>query len=157
LFNRILNPIFIANSIQFLFLFFIVIWILGIISPIFLNKDQIDFYFLLKFFYSPVCHQNPTKSFACNGFQLMVCARCFGIYIGLLISNVLIFTNFLPKIKLNYLFLSSFPMIFDIILYQFELYSYNKIVSLITGIIFGTILFLFIFEVIRESVLKVNR
>jgi len=157
LFNRLEKSSFIFNSVKVLLLFLIVIWILGIISPLFLNKNQIDLYFLLKLFYTPVCHQNPEKSFVCNGFQLLVCARCLGIYLGVLISNALIIINFTPPIKLGYIFLSSLPMIIDIIFYQFGVYSYNKIIALITGISFGTILFLFIFEIIRESILKVNR
>lgn len=102
-------------------------------------------------FYSPICHQNPEKSFMFNNLQFLVCSRCFGIYIGAFISSILIILCSKIKIKLQLVFFSIIPMIADIILYRTEIYSYNKIISLLTGFSFGAILFLFIFETINEA------
>ena len=33
-------------------------------------------------FFSPVCHQDPTRSFWIFGAPVAVCARCIGIYLG---------------------------------------------------------------------------
>jgi uncharacterized membrane protein len=126
----------------------------GILSPFFIETINIDFYYFLKMFFSPVCHQNPDKSFVINNLQFLVCSRCFGIYLGLIIASILSIIKFSKKIKLKFLLVSVLPIISDIIFYQVGFYSYNKILSMITGIIFGTITFLFIFEVITESVMK---
>jgi uncharacterized membrane protein len=34
--------------------------------------------------FAPVCHQRPERCFYLFGFPLAVCARCFGIYLGIL-------------------------------------------------------------------------
>lgn len=104
-------------------------------------------------FYSTVCHQNPDKSFFYNGLQLLVCARCFGIYCGALLSAFIILLNDL-KIPIKFLFFSLTLIATDILFYQLNFYSYNKIISMTTGIVFGTTVFHIIFESIKETVLK---
>lgn len=37
---------------------------------------------LLYALFSPICHQNPGRSFQCFGFPLAVCHRCVGLYAG---------------------------------------------------------------------------
>ncbi len=37
---------------------------------------------LLYAVFSPLCHQDPGRSFSLAGFPLAVCARCAGIYLG---------------------------------------------------------------------------
>lgn len=36
----------------------------------------------IVFFFSPVCHQDPVRSFWVVGGPVAVCARCLGIYLG---------------------------------------------------------------------------
>jgi len=36
----------------------------------------------IVFFFSPVCHQDPVRSFWLFGGPVAVCARCLGIYLG---------------------------------------------------------------------------
>jgi len=38
--------------------------------------------FLIFLFFSPVCHQDPARSFWILGTPIAVCARCLGIYLG---------------------------------------------------------------------------
>ena len=38
--------------------------------------------FLIFLFFSPVCHQDPARSFWIFGAPMAVCARCLGIYLG---------------------------------------------------------------------------
>ncbi len=140
-----------------LFITFSIVWFAGILIPMLLNENQIDYYYFLKMLYSPVCHQNPEKSFFYNNFQLPVCARCFGIYLGLIIAIIGVQFNLRNKISLRFLSLSLLPMAIDVALYQLKIYTYNKIVSAFTGITFGSILFLFIFESITESVMEKNK
>ena len=40
------------------------------------------FTFLIFLFFSPVCHQDPERSFWILGTPIAVCARCLGIYLG---------------------------------------------------------------------------
>ena len=40
------------------------------------------FTFLIFLFFSPVCHQDPARSFWVFGGPVAVCARCLGIYLG---------------------------------------------------------------------------
>lgn len=40
------------------------------------------FTFLIFLFFSPVCHQDPARSFWVLGTPVAVCARCLGIYLG---------------------------------------------------------------------------
>jgi uncharacterized membrane protein len=44
---------------------------------------------ILYMFFSPVCHQNPTRSFALAGCKWAVCQRCSGIYWGILLLSLL--------------------------------------------------------------------
>ncbi len=67
----------------------------------------------------------------------MVCARCTGIYFGAMITAIL---NLLPvsvSISKRLLFYSAIPMVVDVILINLGVYQYNKVISFITGNIFG--------------------
>ena len=48
--------------------------------------------------FSPFCHQISERSFHLFGVQLAVCARCTGIYLGLLLG-IIFFIIFSPKIS----------------------------------------------------------
>lgn len=43
---------------------------------------------MLRYFYSFICHQNPDRSFHFMGHALAVCARCTGIYFGMLLGGL---------------------------------------------------------------------
>lgn len=128
----------------------ILIWVAGIVSPIFLKRDNLDLYYFLKMFYKPICHQQVEKSFIINSLQFLVCARCTGIYLGIVLSLVIILIGIAIKIKLKYLLSSIIPTVADIVFYQIGVYDYNKIFSLTTGIFFGATILLFIFETIKN-------
>ncbi|WP_083832087.1 DUF2085 domain-containing protein [Ignavibacterium album] len=144
-------------SIKLILLSGLVIWNIGIFSPCLIGKDNLFVYHLIKFFYSPVCHQKIERSFTCNHLQLMVCARCTGIYFGALITA---FLNLLPvsiSISKRLLFYSAIPMLLDVIFISFGVYEYNKVISFITGNIFGASLFIFIFEIIKDYFLELTK
>ncbi|AFH49073.1 Hypothetical protein IALB_1363 [Ignavibacterium album JCM 16511] len=87
----------------------------------------------------------------------MVCARCTGIYFGALITA---FLNLLPvsiSISKRLLFYSAIPMLLDVIFISFGVYEYNKVISFITGNIFGASLFIFIFEIIKDYFLELTK
>jgi len=101
------------------------------------EKFVLAYPFLVKA-YSVVCHQHPEKLITIAGHKTLVCARCFGIYLGALISSL--FLIFIPlKFKLNarYLLLAAVPMFLDVIFYSFGLYYYSQLISAVTGLLLG--------------------
>lgn len=139
-----------------LFLFFIsIFWLIGFISPCIRNSFLNSNYPILKLIYSTVCHQNPEKSFTCSGAKFLVCSRCTGIYIAVLITSFVTLFQFRSlKIKTFYLILFSLPMLADVIFYSIGFYSYNKIIAATTGFLFGSAVFLYILNAIENSFIK---
>lgn len=87
----------------------------------------------------------------------MVCARCTGIYFGAMITAIL---NLLPvsvSISKRLLFYSAIPMLVDVILIHLGVYQYNKVISFITGNIFGASVFIFIFEIIKDYFVELTK
>lgn len=123
----------------------LLIWIVLFISPC-LNLTLLkSFYPFSKIFYSTVCHQEETKSFACNNITFLVCARCTGIYFGALLSSIVVLSKKrIEQINFNQQVLFSLPMLMDVILYSVGFYDYNKIIAASTGFLFGSTIFLYI-------------
>lgn len=144
-------------GLKLFFVLLILIWNIGIFSPCFIGKTNITLYQFIKFLYAPVCHQNASKSFSCNHLQLMVCARCTGIYFGALIVSLL---NLLPvsvSVSKKFLIISAVPMIVDVILINLNVYQYNKVIAFVTGNIFGASVFLFIFEIVKDYFIEITK
>ncbi len=101
--------------------------------------------------YSLVCHQDQAKSFYISGQKLEVCARCTGIYTGVLLFSLtgLIFRRLRSRDK-KWLLYSMIPMAADVILYSAGLYNYSKWVSFSTGLILGSVSILYIFTGIED-------
>lgn len=136
---------------KIIFLIGLSIWLIGIFSPALRLLDILAFT-ILKFTYSIVCHQNPEKCFLINDSIVFVCARCLGIYVGaivILISSC--FIKYSSKLNLVPLIVFSIPMLFDVILTSLHIYHYNKIIALITGLLFGSISFIYISSVLENS------
>ncbi len=145
--------------LKFLFRFLIfiltLIWFTGLVSPCINNNYLHSIYPYLKLGYSTVCHQNVHKSFACNDGMFLVCARCTGIYFGVLITSLIVLIPIIKiKIKTRYLIVFSFPMLADVIFYSLGLYEYSKIIAAITGVLFGSTVFLYILDAIENSLYK---
>jgi len=137
--------------LRFVLFFFTTIWVVGIFSPCFDFNFTGVLYPFQKQLYSTVCHQNPLKSFICNDIPFFVCARCTGIYVGALISGMvlLVFSKqFIFSTK--YLIIFSLPMLIDVILLNFGTYSYNHILSAFTGLLFSSSVFLYILSAIEN-------
>lgn len=124
-----------------------IIWCIGISFPFFFFESNSDLTkFILKIFYSNVCHQNESKLIFINGNHFLVCARCTGIYFGVLFSilSFPLLKNSLYKITTSFLSLAFLLMISDVLFYQIGIYSYSKIISFSTGIIFSLTLTFFV-------------
>jgi len=142
--------------VKFILFVSLLIWNIGIFSPCF-SGNNLLIHHLLKFIYSPVCHQITERSFSCNHLQFMVCARCTGIYFGAMIASLL---NLLPvsvSISKRFLIYSALPMIIDVIMLNAEIYQYNKLIAFITGNIFGASVFIFIFEIIKDYFFELTK
>ena len=95
--------------------------------------------------YSLVCHQDPDKLISSGLYSSKVCARCAGIYSGVVISLVIMFfNNFKKTINIKYLLISSIPILLDVTFYNLGIYPYSKSVAYATGILFGSTGFFYI-------------
>ena len=104
-------------------------------------ENPLTIYFTSVFF-SKVCHQDITKCISFGNAEMLVCARCAGIYIGALISAISSLLIIINPVEKRYLLLSSFPLLMDVIFVTLGVYSYSKLVSFATGIIFGSVIYL---------------
>lgn len=120
----------------------ILIWFCGILSSLLFPS----LYPISKLFYSHICHQNENKIIYLYGRPLLVCARCTGIYIGVLAASTFLFFISLKKLKIKYLFISALPVLADVVLVQSGITAYSKYIAFITGFIFGSITFLYIWD-----------
>lgn len=135
----------------------ILFWCAGFTFPVIFNNSEyaIIFHPLLEKIYSSFCHQSNEKTFVIFGSSMLVCARCAGIYFGAFISAFLIIfiqIKFINNIK--FLYAACIPMIFDIIFYSIGIYNYSKTFAFITGLIFGSIIIIFIYDALNKILLK---
>jgi uncharacterized membrane protein len=122
------------------------VWYLGLSFPIIFPSTQfIILTPLLRHVYSNVCHQESYKVIGICGHQFLVCARCLGIYTGvLLFSFISIFKKIIPR-HINMLIIVSVVMILaDILFYSTGLYGYSKYIAFGTGIFSGSVTFIYI-------------
>lgn len=135
----------------------LVLWLVGFTSPCIDSSFLKSLFPIQKQLFSVVCHQEIERSFDCGNAALLVCARCSGIYFGSAIASLIII--FIRKsfiIKTKWLILFSLPMLLDVLLLTFGIYDYNKLVSSITGLLFGSIVFLYILSAIENLLLQKN-
>lgn len=99
--------------------------------------------------YSPVCHQNPSKSIITSSGNFLVCSRCAGIYAGaLIISFVYLFKK---NIKTVFFIPAAIFMAADVFFVSTGIYNYSKTAAFSTGILFGLALFPYILDTIENS------
>ena len=109
---------------------------------------------ILNLFYHNVCHQADHKLIIINGFSLLVCARCSGIYLGALITSVFVLIS-LWNIKVS-LILFKFALIIlvaDVIINNIIFNDYNKLSAFFTGLFFGAVCFLMVISIIENYIL----
>ena len=140
--------------IKFLLIFAVGLWCTGFLLPVLLPEIAGNnlFYQFLKLCYSHVCHQSEEATFYFNGSHLLVCARCSGIYLGaFLVLIPLCLVNPNRELSLKPLIFFSAPLIIDAFAVRLYIYSYSKINAFITGILFGSIMIIYIFDVLINS------
>lgn len=140
-------------SLRITFSVLILIWCLGIISPLLIPKTHQGLLpaKLLDYNYSLVCHQADMKSITVDGNKILVCARCTGIYFGAFLSSIaVIFFNILYLHNLLPLLSASVLLLLDVILTSLGVYPYTKELSFITDILFGAIIYIYILEIFEK-------
>ncbi len=146
--------------VRFLFFAIILLWTTGFFFPVLnLNFNGAALInYILKFNYGLVCNQSQEATFTINSSYLLVCARCTGLYTGALAMSVLLlFYNIKPKQSLLPLILFSLPLLFDVISVRAGLYEYSKTVALFTGVLCGSVIYLYILETVENSYYSLNR
>ena len=142
---------------RLLLLIMISIWVAGLLIEFLIPYyEQLTIlYPFTKMLYSTVCHQQPAKLILYNNSHTLVCARCSGIYLGGLLSSFILIFIKIKKIKNGkIIILSALPMLIDVVFYSIGLYSYSKIVALITGFLFGSVGIIYIyngFQILLEN------
>jgi uncharacterized membrane protein len=91
-----------------------------------------------------VCHQESDKCISIAGQQMFVCARCAGIYFGAIIAATWFF--FLKRVRITRkVLLASLAIILsDVFLVFSGVYDYTKGISLVTGILFGSTVYIYL-------------
>ena len=137
------------NIILFALIF---LWWIGIIWEAVVYYIPESFYLLpfLKYNYSIVCHAQTDKLFQLGDFHTLVCSRCFGIYSGALLSITLLLFSFSKLISTRLLLMASVPMFVDVVLSSLGIYSYSKYIALFTGLLLGSIGFIYIHNAIES-------
>ncbi|MEO8399059.1 MAG: DUF2085 domain-containing protein [Ignavibacteriaceae bacterium] len=138
--------------LRVLFSFLLVIWILGFASlSIFQSSFAVIISPFLKKIYAAVCHQIDYKTINFFGQKLFVCSRCTGIYFGAFLSSFyLIFDSRKIGLKNSFLLAASILIIMDVVFYSIGLYEYSKSIAFITGLFFGSIVFVYILIIIEK-------
>lgn len=148
------------RSYSLILFFLFLIWFLGIFIEWFIKIDQ-HFVFALPYLqktYSLVCHQEKNKLLLFGGIETLTCARCTGIYLGLLLSSLLVLFR-LPKWKLsiNILLIAAAPMIADVLLTSLNIYAYSKLIAFFTGLLLGSFGFFYLYAGLSNLILELKK
>jgi len=148
------------RSYSLILFFLFLIWFLGIFIEWFIKIDE-HFVFALPYLqktYSLVCHQEKNKLLLFGEIETLTCARCTGIYLGLLLSSLLVLLK-LPKGKLhiNILLVAAAPMIADVLLTSLNIYAYSKLIAFLTGFLLGSFGFFYLYAGLNSLILELKR
>jgi len=135
--------------------FLLLIWCVGIFIEWFIKFDERLLFLLpnLQKAYSLVCHQDKSKLILFNHVATLTCARCTGIYLGLLLmSLILLFNEPKRKLAIKLLFVSALPMLCDVLLYSMNIYSYSKPIAFSTGFLLGSVGFLYLYAGLKKLI-----
>lgn len=149
------------NSLRMLYLLTLagcLIWLGAIVlAPYARSRSSPLFPFLYACF-SPVCHQLPARSFQLFGFPLAVCARCFGIYTGVLGGlGIYPFRRGFRDVRPPslHLFLgASVPIVIDTAGNALKLWNTANGLRFIFGVVWGLILPFYFLTGLGELVLR---
>ncbi|OGI21077.1 MAG: hypothetical protein A2287_01645 [Candidatus Melainabacteria bacterium RIFOXYA12_FULL_32_12] len=128
--------------VYLIFLSLSLIWLLILFIGPYLYTLGNGFEFVREVYYQVfhiICHQKPERSYLIWGYQMPVCVRCFGIYLGIFLGAIIypFFKKFsntdIPKFKYLWFFLT--PLIVDGLCQTLSLYDSPHYMRLFTGIL----------------------
>ena len=140
--------------------FLILIWFLGIFIEWF---TKIDEHFVLVFpylqkTYSLVCHQEKNKLLLFGGAETLTCARCTGIYLGLLLSSFIVLIKLSKwKLHINILLIAAAPMMVDVLFTSLNIYNYSKFIAFSTGLLLGSTGFFYLYAGLNDLILEFKK
>ncbi len=115
---------------------------------------------LVYAFFSPVCHQDPARSFAWLGHPWAVCHRCSGIYAALFLTSLWPYEfSFLlssPRRRRIWVVAATLPLLLDFLAPLAGLWTNTPGSRLITGLLFGVMLSSLLGPAIAEYVHEVR-
>ncbi len=100
-----------------------------------------------KSLFSRICHGMADRCFELNGITLHLCARCLGIYSGLFAGSITILfqhNQFLYLTRRRFLLAAFSPILINKSLEILTLMDYSRTWALISGILSGYLIFLYI-------------
>jgi uncharacterized membrane protein len=153
-------PLRIKKNIGFRILVFVLLalWCVGFLFPLifaFLHNKLIEFFFTSL--YSTVCHQQGEKCISFGAMQLLVCARCAGIYFGALLSALLIFSLKEIPIDENVLLVALLIFVADVLLVNLGIYQYSQTISFIAGLLFGASVYIYLMRELENFFFTLNK
>lgn len=107
----------------------------GVLAPIFAHFKmfvQADILYLL---FHKSCNQDALRSFWILGYQMAICARCLGVYLGT--AAVLALMFFRVKVPLLLYILFAFIGFGEVLLEKLRLFGGNNYIRLAAGICLG--------------------
>lgn len=130
-----------AQGWFFYAVFFLLILALAFLPPMLRHEGYVTSSELAYSLFSPLCHQLPERSFEVFGYKFGVCARCAGIYFGLLMGSIMFpFLN--PGSNVpgrNLLLISLAPMLLDGFTQLLGFRESTNVLRLLTGFLFGVV------------------
>jgi len=120
------------------------LWLGAIIAAPYLRSRDSGWAPILYSCFAPLCHQRPDRSFYAFGYPWAVCARCSGIYLGILLG-LLAYPfrrgfDILRLPKLSALALVSAPIALDAAANILGFWNSGPLLRLATGLLWGLIL-----------------
>ena len=147
-----------SYSLTLFFLF--LIWFLGIFIEWFIKIDE-QLVFALPFLqktYSLVCHQEKNKLLLFGGAETLTCARCTGIYLGLLLSSFIVLIKLSKwKLHINILLIAAAPMMVDVLFTSLNIYNYSKFIAFSTGLLLGSTGFFYLYAGLNNLILELKK
>ena len=108
------------------------------LAPIMAYMKHYDFSALLTSLYMYSCHQQPDRSFWIFGYPMALCCRCYGFYLGVIISGITVLFN---KLRINlktFIFLLVLCFVDIIINYGLgTIHNTGNITRFIVGVLMG--------------------
>ncbi|MBI4854598.1 MAG: DUF2085 domain-containing protein [Acidobacteria bacterium] len=152
----------VSRVTYFAMLLGVILWLIAIIAPacFFVQKQVLPAYLMRKIL-SPVCHQIIDRSFLLWGYPLAVCARCSGIYFGVLLG--ILFYPLLKSYKKlellprSYLIVMLLPTTVDFLLGAFHILENTHFSRAFTGVIAGFALAFYIARAIINLALEITK